>query len=327
MQANVVAGIDLGGTKILTAVADRQGRVLAEVRLATEAAKGTRVILQNVRRSVEQAMSKAELAGLPGAIGIGVPGAVQAGLVHLAPNLGWQDYHLTEDLGQLFGCPIAVANDANLAALGEYCFGAGQGSDNMVYITVSTGVGGGIIYQGEIMAGVSGTAGEIGHITIDPQGPRCNCGGKGCLEAIASGTAIARQARELAAQGRGQGILSHVDADGVITATAVGRAAAAADPEAREILHRAAGALGIGLAAVANILNPSLIVIGGGVMAMREIIWPVMEAEFNARTHRGARRAVTLVNAALGGRAGVLGALALALKEVGGVTGTTHPPV
>ncbi|RYD07147.1 hypothetical protein N752_00765 [Desulforamulus aquiferis] len=161
VNQDLIAGIDLGGTKILAAVADRQGNILSEIYLPTEAERGTSVILNNLCRSVSLAMSKAGFQGEPGALGIGVPGAVDKGIVHLAPNLGWKEFDLGRELPRIFNCKVETANDANLAALGEYVFGAGQGSSNMLYVTVSTGIGAGIVYRGELFTGESGTAGEL----------------------------------------------------------------------------------------------------------------------------------------------------------------------
>lgn len=304
MSHDLLAGIDLGGTKILTSVADRQGNILAEVYLPTEAEKGTTVILSNIYKSVTQAMSEAGFSGEPAALGLGVPGAVAAGLVHLAPNLGWQDFDLGSELSRVFSCPVGIANDANLAALGEYTFGAGRGSNSMLYVTVSTGIGAGIIYRGEILEGESGTAGELGHISIDPNGPLCTCGNHGCLEALASGTAIARRASEFVANGQS------------ISAKELAQAAQQGDKGALKIFEEAAIYLGMGLANAANLLNPQLIILGGGVMEMRQLLWQPMVEEFNARVHRGARKAVSLVPAGLGVKAGVMGALSLAQRIV-----------
>ncbi|GCE19185.1 ROK family protein [Dictyobacter kobayashii] len=218
-------------------------------------------------------------------IGIGAPGPLNSntGVVFSPPNLpGWIDVPLRSIFNERFNLPIFIENDANAAALGEFMFGAGRGSDEVVYVTISTGIGGGVVTGGRIIEGISGTAAELGHMTIDWRGPRCNCGNIGCWESISSGTAIARRAHELIAMGRGEGLLNFAlahqepvaDADTPtdvkraqknalhINARMVAQAAQAGIAEAREIISGAAEGIGVGLINIVHIFNPELIVLG-----------------------------------------------------------------
>lgn len=313
-----VAGIDLGGTKIYAALADLTGQILAELKIPTRAQEGAEAVIHRLAATVVQLQEKAGRADPPLALGVGAPGPLNAatGVVYQAPNLGWRDVPLKEKLERLLGIPVYVDNDANLAALGEHRWGAGQGAEHMVYITVSTGVGGGLILGGRLYRGASHGAGEIGHMVVDPRGPRCGCGSFGCLEALASGTAMARAARRLVEEGRGKGILAAAGGDPEsITSLAVAQAAAAGDEEARAIISEAGRALGIGVASLINLLNPAVVVLGGGAMRVGSLLWEAMAEEVGRRALEASRRAARIVPAALGERSGVLGAVALALEE------------
>jgi len=318
-----VIGVDLGGTKILTALANREGHVLAEQKIPTEAAKGQQHVVAQIVQSVEQVRKKAGVKPeqVP-ALALGAPGPLDSckGIIHFAPNLAWHDLPIRQVLERQLSIPVLLDNDANLAALGEHVYGAGRGEDNMVYITVSTGIGGGLIFGGRLYRGFADVAGEIGHMTVFPDGPLCGCGNRGCLEALASGTAIARDARELAACGRGAQILAAAGGDAAgITAVTVAAAAAAGDNTAESIIARAARYLGIGIANIINLLNPSLVVLGGGVMDIGEPVWQNLRTEVQARTLEEAGKSARLAAAELGGRAGVMGAIALAQRCAFGV--------
>jgi len=308
--ADYVAGVDLGGTKIYTLLATTEGTVKAEAEVPTEAGRGYEAVVERIAETV--AAVAAQAGARPEnirAVGVGAPGPLdpRTGIVHQAPNLGWKEAPLRAGLEARLGLPVRLENDANLGALGEYAFGAGRGGTELVYVTVSTGIGGGLILRGEIYGGAGGGAGEIGHITVVPGGPRCRCGSRGCLEAVASGTAIALRARELLDRGAG-------GAAEAITAATVARAAEAGDPEARAILDEAAWHLGTGLAAVVNLLNPGLVVLGGGVMRSGRLLWERMDRSLREQALEASYRQVRLVPGALGARAGALGAVALALR-------------
>lgn len=312
---DAVIGVDLGGTKIYTALALPNGDLLAESLVPTEAGGGLEQVLANIVATVREVTDKGGPGNHVRALGIGAPGPLDAatGLVYFAPNLNWHNVPMKDLLQEALGLPVQVDNDANLAALGEQVYGAGQGTRDMVYITVSTGVGGGLILDGRIYHGTGGGAGEVGHTTVDPHGPVCSCGNQGCLEALASGTAMARVARELVAAGGGKGMLEAAGGRaGEITAITVSSTAAAGDPEAKAILAGAGRFLGIGVANVINLLNPELVVMGGGAMKAGPPLWAAMEAEVQQRSLAASLKRVRIVPAKLGSRAGLLGAIALA---------------
>jgi len=314
-----VAGVDLGGTKIYTVLASSRGEVLAERKIPTEAEKGLQHVIARILESVEQVKRDAPPSFRLRALALGAPGPLDSsrGIIHFAPNLNWHNVPIRAILEEKTGFRVLLDNDANLAALGEHLYGAGRGADNMVFITISTGVGGGLILDGKLYRGSAGGAGEIGHMTVLPGGPRCSCGNRGCLEALSSGTAIARAAGKLVAGGGGQEILAAAGGDpGKISAAVVAAAAAQGVPGAVSIIAGAARYLGIGVANLVNLLNPSHVVLGGGVMAAGELIWEGVRREVRARSLAAARLGLRLVPAELGGRAGAMGAVALALQAV-----------
>ena len=313
-----VVGIDLGGTKIYTALADSQGRIIGEARIPTGAGAGPEAVMGRIVETYNKVIERSPAGSCPAAIGIGSPGPLDpvSGVVFRSPNLpGWDNVPLGEKLAQMTGIPVHVDNDANLAALGEYYFGAGKGSRHMVYVTVSTGIGGGFILDGHIYRGTGGGAGEVGHMVLDPGGPLCGCGRRGCLEALSSGTAMAFRARELVAAGRGRAILREAGDNPVnITAVSVAKASASGDPEATGIICAAGKYLGMGMANILNLINPDRLVLGGGAMGAGRVLWDSMERELAARALSPALRQVNVVKAGLEGRSGLLGAVALALE-------------
>jgi glucokinase len=320
-MAGYVAGVDLGGTKIYTVLANREGEIVAEVKVPTGAGWGYRQVLDRIAETVDAVCDRAGVSlDAVAAVGAGAPGPLdpRTGVVHQAPNLGWRDVPFRDDLAARLGRPVYLENDANLGALGEYTFGTGRGCSEMVFVTVSTGIGGGLILHGEIYGGAGGGAGEIGHIKVVPGGPRCGCGGRGCLEAVASGTAIARRAREFITAGAGSEILARADGEAEkVTAVTVAAAARAGDPDARAILDEAAGHLGTGLAVVVNLLNPELVVLGGGVMKSGKLFWEPLDRSLREQALEAAYRRVCLMPGALGGRVSALGAVALARRGIG----------
>ena len=319
MATDLLVGVDLGGTKIYTALADGSGRVLAEVKAPTEAALGVEHVIGRMLGTISQTLEQAGMTGQTvRGVAVASPGPLSAGegVVHFAPNLGWREVPLKKILTERLQTNVFIDNDANLAALGEHVYGAGRGTAHMVYLTVSTGVGGGLILDGHLYHGVGDGAGELGHMQLLPDGPLCNCGVRGCLEALASGTAMAREARQLIAAGKGREILKLAGGDvQSVSAVAIAAAASGGDQEATEIIANAATYLGIGVANVINILNPELIVLGGGVMEIGEPVWREVRREVKARALSASAQQARLVPAQLGGRAGVLGALALLRSE------------
>ena len=315
-----ILGIDLGGTKIVSAVVDGRGAVVARDRTATPAAEGPEAVIAAVVESSRCALTQAKIsASNVLAIGVGAPGLVNAGLgvVHTSPNLpGWRDVPLREPIEKALNIKAFLINDANAAAVGELYFGAGRGCRHFVYITVSTGIGGGIIIDGKLYNGASGLAGELGHMVIADDGPLCRCGNRGCWEMLASGTALAREARRRIGAGASTSILDHTaGAVDKIDAQAVHAAALAGDALASELIHRNAYYLGVGLANIVNVFNPERIVIGGGLSNLGDMLLKPAIEEAERRAFKQPFQAVRFVTAELGADSGVIGAAAYARQQ------------
>lgn len=320
MTEPLFIGIDLGGTKINTALMSLSGEVLAQDYRETRAMEGPERVIARVIESArlvarDAQVSMSEIA----AIGIGAPGPMDAteGILTAPPNLpGWRDVPLKQLVEDRLGIQAFLENDANAAALAEYHYGAGQGSKNMIYVTVSTGIGGGLILGGQLYYGSDGAAGEVGHMTILPHGPLCGCGNRGHLEALASGTAIAREGRELLARGVPSLIDDLAGGDPqAVSAQMVATAADRGDLEARRIIEGAVEFLGVGMANLANIFNPDCIVIGGGLSNLGERLFgPVRRVIRNTAFDVIADR-VQVVPAQLGSNVGVIGAATVAISR------------
>ncbi len=317
----LILGVDLGSTKILTAVVDAEGKMLSRDHSITAAAKGQdyviHAILESAGRSLEQAgMSAAEIS----AIGVGAPGISnpETGILFTSPHLpGWKNVPLRDIVQKALGKKTFMINDANAAALGELRFGAARGARNFIYITVSTGIGGGIVIDGKIYGGAIGIAGEVGHMTINDKGPLCKCGNRGCWEMLASGTALAREAREHIEKGGKTSILEYAGGDiGAVKAEAVQKAAQAGDVLAKEIIAQTAYYLGVGLANLVNIFNPEMIVIGGGLSNMGDMLLEPAYMTARERAFKESYGAVRFARAELGRNSGVMGAVAFALEEL-----------
>ena len=308
-----LVGVDLGGTQVRALVCDSEGEVLRRAATLTLAHEGYKAVIRRIHETIVEAVGPLPWTEIAG-IGVGAPGPLDpyAGVVVHAPNLpGWDRVPLRQIIADRFCLPVALGNDANLAALGEHRFGAGRGVADMVYMTISTGIGGGIISGGELCLGRGGYAGEIGHQTILVGGPLCGCGNHGCLEALAAGPAIGRMAREAAEEGRGQALLDLAEGDvSRITARVVSQAIALGDPTAEEIIRRAGTYIGIGLANLANILNPELFVLGGGVTHVGPLLFDTIR-ETIQKAAMVASRDVRVERAALGDDVVLLGAVAL----------------
>ncbi|WP_376790871.1 ROK family protein [Thermoflexus sp.] len=299
--------VDLGGTNIRAARCAEDGRILARAQTPTRPEEGVEAVIARIIGAIEAVWTDEEPVE---AIGVGAPGPLdpQTGVVLTAPNLGWENVPLADRLRERFRVPCFVGNDANLAALGEWKYGAGRGHEHLVYLTISTGIGGGVITHGVLLEGAHGLGAELGHIVLEArEGPRCGCGRTGCLEALASGTAIARMAREAWARGEP---VPWPDPSAV-TAADVAEAATQGDPVAAVIMDRAAFYLGVGIASFWHIFNPTLIILGGGVMKTGD--WFLEKIRAYARDRAMTSDYITpIVRAALGDDVGVLGALAYA---------------
>ena len=310
-------GIDLGGTKISTGLVTRDGKILARDYRQTRAAEGLDAVVGRMVQAAQQVMGehRAQVA----AIGVGAPGPMDAktGVLTAPPNLpGWYDVPLKKLIEERLGLTTFLENDANAAGLAEYHYGAGRGVQNMIYITASTGIGGGFILDGKLYGGSNGAAGEVGHMTILAGGPLCGCGNRGHLEALASGTAIAREGRELMASGVPTLIseLAHGDLSAV-TAEIVAQAADRGDAQAERIIARAMEYLGVGMANLVNIFNPDLIVIGGGLTHLGDKLFGPVRRTIARTAFPVAAHAVKVVPAELGDDVGVLGAAVVAISR------------
>jgi glucokinase len=317
-----VLGIDLGGTKILSAVVDEGGKLLARDHSVTPAEKGEKAVLKAIEHSVAHAMEQAGMdVSETLAVGIGAPGPSNpnTGVLFRSPNLpGWKDVHVTDILGHMFRKQAFLVNDANAAALAEHRLGAGRGARNLIYITVSTGIGGGVIIDNRLYTGSIGTAGEPGHMTINDKGPLCNCGNHGCWETLASGTALAREARKRIQAGGKSLILDKASGDlDKVSAETVQEAADDGDELAKELIAELGYYLGVGLANLINLFNPERIVIGGGVSNIGDrLLEPAFETA-GKRAYTVAFDAVRFVAAELGRNSGVLGAALYAFDSMG----------
>ncbi|MBU2608471.1 MAG: ROK family protein [Chloroflexi bacterium] len=319
----LILGIDLGGTKILTAVVNTQGEMLSRDHSITPAREGQQAVVRSIFESVGRVLDQAHIATADlVAIGVGAPGLSnpETGFLFTSPNLpGWKDVPLRDIIEKELGKKVFLINDANAAAVGELYFGAGRGARNFIYITVSTGIGGGIIIDGKIYTGSVGMAGELGHMVIDDEGPLCNCGNMGCWETLASGTALAREARHKIKDGVASSILQLAGGDlEKINAEAIHKAARTGDNLATELIAKTAYYLGVGLANLINIFNPEVIVIGGGVSNIGDMLLEPAFEEAGRRAFKPSYQAVRFARAELGRNSGVLGAAAYALEKMKG---------
>jgi glucokinase len=317
----VTLGIDLGGTKILTSIINPQGEILSRDHSITPAAKGPEGVIEAILASAKRAFEEASVAiDTVTAVGVGAPGPSdpEAGILFTSPNLpGWKDVPLRDILQEKLKKKVFLINDGSAAALGEYYFGAAKGVNHFIYVTISTGIGGGIVIDGKILNGFKGMAGEIGHMTISDEGPPCHCGNQGCWEALASGTALAKAAKKEIELGADTTILSFADGKiESVTALAVQSAAEKGDSLANQLILKTAYYFGVGLANLINLFNPEMIVIGGGLSNMGDrLLKPAYEVA-EKRAFNPAYRLVRFVRAALGRNSGVLGAAAHAYQQM-----------
>lgn len=310
-------GIDLGGTSIKTGVVDRDGKIIARADVPTEASKGVAAVIANMAESARQAVAKAGLTlGQMAGAGIGTPGIcnVPDGEVVMAPNLGWRNIPICDLLGKELGIAVTLENDANCAALGEQWCGAAKGAQHVVMATIGTGVGGGLILGGRIYSGAKGWAGEIGHMPTVENGPVCGCGQLGCLETVASATAIGRFAQEAIEAGRAPYLAKRAAELGKVDARLVIYAAREGDEVAQSILNKVAGYLGTVLGGLVSALNPEAIVIGGGASAAGDLLLEPLRAALKTKALPDPAAYVRVLTATLGNDAGLIGAAALALR-------------
>ncbi len=312
-------GVDLGGTNLRVATIDVQGRILKQTRLKTNLRAGRESVLQEISAAVDKLRvphsSEAHLAG----IGIGVPGIIYAeeGRIRESPNLpGWENYPIRDEIEQQLGVRVFLDNDANAAALGEKWMGLGRDVDSLAMLTLGTGVGGGVVQNGRVWHGALGMAGEFGHITINPDGPPCGCTNHGCLETMASATAIVRMAHEAIREGRSPALAQLARDCSELTSEMVHRKALEGEEAARDIFTVVGRALGIALADLVNIFNFPLYAITGGVTKAWDLFAPVMLAEVERRSFVYRAGGTRIARSQLGSEAGLYGAAYLPIQAM-----------
>jgi len=319
-QGLPVLAIDLGGTKIIAAIVSNQGRVMAREYRPTLADEGPQAVINRVLSTIDRLLSLRKVGSSQlSSISIAAAGAInfEKGLVTSSPNLpGWQNIPLRDIVREKYRVNTFLINDASAAALGEHRFGAGREVNNLVLLTLGTGIGGGIIINGRLYSGPCGSAGEIGHMTIDVNGPRCSCGNIGCLEMLASGTAVAKEAISRIRQGERSSLTDIVEGKiESITAEKVGVAAQGGDSLALEVVLKAATYLGVGMVNLVNIFNPEMIIVGGGMAKMGDLLLDPARQVVRERAFQLPAQAVSIVPAQLGDDAGVLGAAIFAFQQ------------
>jgi glucokinase len=322
-----IVGVDLGGTNIVVGLLPISGGEVMAVRsMPTESGRGAKFVVDRIVDMIEAAIaevlaqegaSRSEIAG----VGIGSPGPLdrKTGTVINTPNLGWRNFPLRDLISNAVSLPATLDNDANCATYGEWWLGAGRDVNTLVGLTLGTGIGGGIVLDGKIFHGCSDVAGEIGHMTIDSTGRKCNCGNYGCLEAYASGPAMAARAIEGIEAGA-ETILAEMVGGRLeqITAAIVYDAVVRGDAYANEVMKDTAKFLGAGVASLINILNPEMVVIAGGVTRAGDHLFEPLRAEVRRRAFRAAEEVCRIVPGELPGTAGVVGAAAVFKQETYG---------
>ena len=312
-----VVGVDLGGTRLRVALADQAGVIVRRRAVPTLAEEGRNAVIGRVLAEIRAVLEPLPLPSLA-RVAVAVPGPVDPwqGIVYRPPNLpGWGDVPLKSILEQELTVPVVLGNDANLAALAEHHFGAGRGVSYLVYLTVSTGVGGGVINADKLLLGAWGGAAEIGHVTIDLDGPLCSCGNHGCLEAMASGKAIAHEAARRIATGTVSVLTERVGGDlEQLRADAVVQAARDGDQLAGQVIDWASYNLGVGIANLLHLFDPALIIIGGGVANAWDLLHPPMTRAIRERAMEAYANRTKIVRSELGDDVGLLGSVALALR-------------
>ncbi len=308
------AGVDIGGTKIAVGIGNTEGAILCEMRFPTDEVPRGEDGLDRIAEAVKSLCTQNGGSGPQirladvAAVGIGSPGPLDRGTLLKTANLpGWEGINLASGLQTRLGIPCRVENDATAAGMGEWMFGAGRGTSHMAYVTVSTGVGSGIIVNSQLYSGGRGNAGELGHIVLIPDGPVCHCGQRGCLETLASGTALARIAHERRNESPYLQRQDGIDAPTVFLGVEAG------DAVCQAIIQDMTRYLGQGLSFLVNLLNPERIVLGGGVMANGDMLLPLIQQRTQEYSMPALYRTTEIVLAGLGQDSGLVGALAVAL--------------
>ncbi len=286
-MSNFSIGVDLGGTNLRIAAVNQQGDLMEKVTLGTRVALGKDHVIHEMCDAIRVLAVKYRDVGTLQGIGVGVPGIIdmKTGMLRESPNLpGWAGSPVQAEIEQRLGTRVILENDANVAALGEKWLGAAKHVDDMIMLTLGTGVGGGIVLEGRIWHGMTGMAGEFGHMTVEPEGPQCGCGNRGCVEQYASATAVVRMAKEAIASGRAPGLARAASSDPEFNAKAVYNLAIQGDEEAKKIFGRLGRALGICIANLVNAFNLPMYVVGGGVASAWEAFSPFVFEELRQRS-------------------------------------------
>ncbi len=310
-------GVDLGGTNIVNTVVNYQGKIVSRLKVPTLAERGKESTIKRIVETIHENIVQSTIAsGDIIGIGIGAPGPldVKKGIINFAPNLpGWRDVPLRKILEDEFNMKIVLENDANAAAWGERCFGAGQGVNNLVCFTLGTGIGGGIIINGKIYHGNNYGAAELGHMTVNKDGPRCNCGNYGCLESYSSATGIKNRIKNRIKEGIKSEFLDF-DEDKLFESLrlkSIFEVARKGDRLTKDIVEEAISYLGIAIANIANILNPEMVVLVGGITNEGNKLLIPLRKEVKKRALYSNYKSLKIVIGKLAGNAGVLGAAAL----------------
>lgn len=311
-------GVDIGGTKVAVGFVNPNGEVVSKRQFSTDVAKGPEAITHQIADEVKQLIREGNYQ--PKGVGVGMAGQIDphTGLVHFAPNLNWVEFPFGQKLSKELDLPVKVTNDVRAAALGEWRFGSGKGHKDLVCLFVGTGIGGGVVVDGKMVEGPTNCAGELGHIVIELKGPQCHCGNYGCLEALAGGWAIGRIGQELAKNYRQEASKIIECAGGNpadITAKHISMAANEGDPAAVRIFDDVVEALIAGVISVVNGLNPSCVILGGGVIEAHKDLIHRIEVGVRARALKTATKALSIVGASLKNDAGIVGAASFMLER------------
>ena len=314
-------GIDLGGTFIKGGVIDLKGVVIYSTSVETEAEKGPDAVLEKIAGLCHKVVEGASITwGQVKCVGVGTPGPLSRarGLVYTAPNLpGWKSVQVVKILEKKLKCPVFLENDANAAAYAENWVGAGRGAASMILLTLGTGIGGGVVLGGKVWHGQDDAAGELGHMSINFDGPRCGCGASGCIEAYASAPATVRRALKGIEEGRKTTLKAVLEKNGEISAKDIYDATVAGDAFAAEVIKTTGTLLGVAVANYVNIFNPEMVVLFGGLAGAGELIFEPVREEVKKRALKPSGETVRILPAKLGGNAGIIGAAGCALIESG----------
>ncbi len=315
MIKEIILSADLGGTNLRMAAIDREGTILFRTKSETPHTEDAYEILSLIVNEAEKCRQMVQSEGIVMGIGMVVPGTVNVkeGTILQAPNIAaLNDFNIVEEIEKRLNIPCVLENDANAAAIGEHWRGASKNFQNSICVTLGTGVGGGIILDGKILRGVDGTAGEIGHICVEPVGAPCGCGSRGCVEQYSSASAVKRLTFHLSERFPDSRLIEHSQ----LTALEIYQSGKSGDALALEVFRQQGFYLGIALAGLINVLNPEIIVIGGGAAAGWDLFLPFMKAEIKSRAYREPANRAKIVRAELGDDAGILGAARLAFVKI-----------